>query len=146
MGWINTFWVWVWVWVWVTHYSVCNSISKGTIIVFLCFLYTVNVSLFDLYFLVHLVCHSFFFVLFPFVIARSTLVCIFEIFLSIAYNMIISDSCVVTSWCTFANLQCVSQTATVKQIVFCIVLCIWITSSSIYICTLKQQGMYLKDE
>ncbi len=56
--------------------------------------------------------------------------------------VIIIDTCVVKSWFTFENLQCVSLNLTKpKQIVFCIVFCIWMTGSSIHICKLKQHSM-----
>ncbi len=57
----------------------------------------------------------------------------------VSKRVIIIDSCVVTSWFTFINLQSISQTAKAKKIVFCIVFC---TSSIIHICTLKQHSMF----
>ncbi len=48
--------------------------------------------------------------------------------------VIIIDSCVVES-------ECVTQSIYAKQIVFCIVFCIWMISSNIYIFTWKQHSM-----
>ncbi len=42
----------------------------------------------------------------------------------VSKSMIIIDSCVIKSWFTFANLQCVIQTTKAKTLVFCIVFCI----------------------
>ncbi len=55
--------------------------------------------------------------------------------------VIIIDSCVVKSWFIFANLQIVSQAAMAKNIIFRIVFCFWMTTSSLHNCTLKQHSM-----